>query len=209
MSDFYLTLPSHSSKNEYPDNTSNHFKIRLPHPIRLEGSGWKVGLSAVSLPDTQVSLPPLVTTNAEVPRPILAKYEWLRINGKSSTTKGVANFDGEDLKRVFHNVDGIGFMKSMMAFFQQRRIYNDNGPRQGATYLTDDGKKTYVDFYVEGDDLVIDNRSPPRIWGNDPDSVSTKSWPRGWVSSCGTMSWIATSWDPTSNKSSPKTPSPP
>ena len=54
MSDFYLTLPSHSSKNEFPDNTSNDFKIRLPHPIRLEGGGWKVGLVAVSLPDSQV-----------------------------------------------------------------------------------------------------------------------------------------------------------
>ena len=58
MSDsFYVTLPSHSSKNEFPDNTANHFKIQLPNPIRLERSGWKVGLCAISLPDPKNVLP--------------------------------------------------------------------------------------------------------------------------------------------------------
>jgi len=51
MSDFYLTLPSHSSLNEFPDNVSYHFKILLPRPIRLEGQGWKVGLMAITLLD--------------------------------------------------------------------------------------------------------------------------------------------------------------
>ena len=157
MSDFYVTLPSHSNKNEFPHNASNHFKIRLPHPIRLEGSGWKVGLSAIALPDAQVSIPPLVA--GQGPNPTLAKYEWIRINTRpSSTTAGVGTFDADDVDRVFYNVDGIGFMKSMMAFFQQRRIYNNDGPKQGASYVTSDGKKTYVDFFVEGEDLVIDNR---------------------------------------------------
>ena len=59
MSDFYLTLPSHSSKTEFPNNTSKSFNIRLPHPIRLEGGGWKVGLVAVSLPDPTSQVPPL------------------------------------------------------------------------------------------------------------------------------------------------------
>ena len=57
MSDFYLTLPSHSSTNEFPYNASNSFNIRLPHPIRLEGSGWKGGLAAISLPDLKNVLP--------------------------------------------------------------------------------------------------------------------------------------------------------
>ena len=153
-----MTLPSHSNKNEFPNNAANHFKIRLPHPIRLEGTGWKVGLSGIALPDTQVSIPPLITANVQRPIPTLAKYEWIRINGPSSTTAGVATFDADDVDRVFYNVDGIGFMKSMMAFFQQRRIYNQEGPKQGATYLTDDRKKTYVDFFVEGEDLVVNNR---------------------------------------------------
>ena len=58
---FYVTLPSHSSKNEFPKNTANHFKIRLPNPIRLEGSGWKVALSSNSLPDPKNVLPHWLT----------------------------------------------------------------------------------------------------------------------------------------------------
>jgi len=56
---FFVTLPSHSSKKEFPDNTSKAFKVRLPQPLRLIGDGWKVGLSSISLPDTNVDLTPM------------------------------------------------------------------------------------------------------------------------------------------------------
>jgi len=51
MSDFYIKLPSNGSKQEYPNNKSNSFKICLPEPIQL-GPNWKVGLTSISLPDT-------------------------------------------------------------------------------------------------------------------------------------------------------------
>ena len=54
---FYITLPSHSGKQEFPNKTSNHFKVRLPEPQRLNGSGWKVALSSISLPDPKNVLP--------------------------------------------------------------------------------------------------------------------------------------------------------
>lgn len=54
--EFYLSSPSHSNTNEFQNNRSNSFKIRLPRPIRLEGSGWQVGLSAISLPDVNINL---------------------------------------------------------------------------------------------------------------------------------------------------------
>ena len=81
---------------------------------------------------------------------------WVRIEG-SKNTKGSAKFDTNDLKQVFSNVDGIGFMKSMIAFFEQRRIYNDFGSKFGASYTTSNGKRTYIKFKWEGDELVIDN----------------------------------------------------
>ena len=68
MSDFYIKLPSNGSKQEYPNNKSNSFKIRLSEPIRL-GADWRVGLMNISLPDTNGVLPkftlndePLFTT---------------------------------------------------------------------------------------------------------------------------------------------------
>ena len=56
MSDFYIKLPSNGSKQEYPNNKSNSFKIRLPEPIRL-GPDWRVGLMSIPLPDTNGVLP--------------------------------------------------------------------------------------------------------------------------------------------------------
>ena len=115
-------------------------------------------MAAISLPDTQLSLPPLVPTDRQEPNHILAKCEWVRINSVSSTIKGADNFNTDDLKRLLYNVNGIGFMKSMIAFFEHSRIYNDHGPKQGAKYVTRDGKRTYVKFVWEGEDLIIGNK---------------------------------------------------
>lgn len=50
MSSFHLTLPSNGvSQKEFPNNTNNSWKVRLPQPITLEGE-WKVGLSSISYP---------------------------------------------------------------------------------------------------------------------------------------------------------------
>ena len=44
------------TEKEFPTNQANWFKIRLPQPLRLTGSQWQVGLSAISLPDTGVNI---------------------------------------------------------------------------------------------------------------------------------------------------------
>ena len=111
MSDFYLTLPSHSSKTEFPDNKSNHFKIRLPHPKKLEGSGWKVGLTAISLPDSHCRVP--VFTDGKDP---LFKMGWLRFLSNVYSTVD-RSYKPEDVLVNFDAVDGVGFMKSMVNFF--------------------------------------------------------------------------------------------
>ena len=53
---FYLTLPSHSSLQEFPQNVNNNFKVRLPTPIRLNGE-WKVALASISVPDPRNAIP--------------------------------------------------------------------------------------------------------------------------------------------------------
>ena len=153
MSDFYLTLPSHSSKTEFPNNKSNHFKIRLPHPKKLEGSGWKVGLTAISLPDSHSSVP--VFTEGQYP---LFKMGWKRMgpHGVSTVDK---NYTPEDVLVNFDSVDGVGFMKSMVNFFEQHRI-SDDGSDTNGTFgwkFTLSGKRTYIKFKWEGEELVTDN----------------------------------------------------
>lgn len=48
---FYVTLPSDSSRNYFPENTISHFITRLPTPIELRGE-WEVGLTEFIYPHT-------------------------------------------------------------------------------------------------------------------------------------------------------------
>jgi hypothetical protein len=51
MSHFYITLPSDSSANYYPDNTIARFVTKLPERIRLEGE-YEMGLAEIIYPHT-------------------------------------------------------------------------------------------------------------------------------------------------------------
>ena len=50
-----VTLPSSSSKSEFPNNKTSSYKIRLPYPLELNGK-WEVGLSSITLPDTYLEM---------------------------------------------------------------------------------------------------------------------------------------------------------
>ena len=54
QSSFYVTLMSHASTREFPQNHSSYFRNRLPKPIRFEGRGWQVGMVSLSLPTIPV-----------------------------------------------------------------------------------------------------------------------------------------------------------
>jgi len=49
MSRFYMTLPSNSSMDCYPDNSVARFTTKLNGVIELEGD-WEVGLTEISFP---------------------------------------------------------------------------------------------------------------------------------------------------------------
>ena len=55
MGDFYLTLPSNSSMDVYPNNTMANFKTKLPNRIELEGR-WEVGMVEMQYPHTWYNL---------------------------------------------------------------------------------------------------------------------------------------------------------
>lgn len=47
---FFITLPSFP-RPSFEDNTPASFKVRLPNRLSLEGSGWKVGLASITIPN--------------------------------------------------------------------------------------------------------------------------------------------------------------
>lgn len=50
MSQLYLTLPSNSSNDIYPNNTSASYTVRLHREILLESGEWEVGLAEIHFP---------------------------------------------------------------------------------------------------------------------------------------------------------------
>ena len=130
------------------------FKIRLPHPIRLQGSSWKVGLISMSLTDVKVHLPKLVDGNE-----ILFTRDWIMKYPSGALKFGRAHDDPNDLRAMVEYIDGVGFMKSMVTLFGQRRILNYQGPHLGSSYTASNGKRMYVKFRWDGDDLLTDNKS--------------------------------------------------
>ena len=153
---FYVTLPSHANRHEFPNNQANSFKIRLPQPLQLTGGGWQVGLSAISLPDARVNLYELVQKDGyimwtswdqDVPKPGGKDGEMV---GRNDSAQTLIN-DVQDLDWV---VDGVSFMKAAIAHLEQRR---KETAIQGGRFVNDQGKHMYVKFRWEGEDLLIDN----------------------------------------------------
>ena len=126
-------------------------------------------MSSISLPDARVTISSLSDEEGE-DKVVLAFTLWRRVEQPSSNiyTIGRASFNTEDLKEVFYNVSGVGFMESMIAYFERQRIYANNGPKLGSQYFDSDGKRTYVKFKWEGEDLVRDNKDVLKPYSNQP-----------------------------------------
>ena len=122
-SDFYFTLPSNSSLTDFPNNSSNDFKVRLPRPIRLQGN-WRVALATISVPDPKNALPSWLTNN--VP---LVTMSWYNADTSHLNKQFLAaSFHMSDLN---HYVDmtmitGIEFMRNVFHYFEKKRYFEDS-----------------------------------------------------------------------------------
>ena len=153
---FYVTLPSHANRREFPNNQANSFKIRLPQPLQLTGGGWQVGLSAISLPDARVNLYELVQKDGYMMSSIW-QQTYPKPGGKDGemiTRMGYAQTLINDVKDLDWVVDGVSFMKATIAHLEQRRMET---AIQGGRFVNDQGKHMYAKFRWEGEDLLIDN----------------------------------------------------
>ena len=154
---FYVTLPSHANRREFPNNQANSFKIRLPQPLQLMGGGWQVGLSAISLPDARVNLYELVKKDGYIistswdqdfPKPGGKDGEMV---SRADSARTLIN----DIQELDWVVDGVSFMKAAIAHLEQRP---KETAIQGGRFVNDQGKHMYyVKFRWEGEDLLIDN----------------------------------------------------
>ena len=106
---FYVTLPSHANRHEFPNNQANSFKIRLPQPLRLTEGPWQVGLSAISLPDRGVIIFNLLPSDQFV-----FGTSCYRLTSSAGRKVLSFNMKMDDLKEDDSTVDGVTFMKGFL-----------------------------------------------------------------------------------------------
>ena len=148
---FYMALPSHANRREFPQNQANSFKIRLRHPLHLPGGQWQVGLSVISLPDTRVNMYDLVKKGE-----LVLKIRWVQAIPPSVSQDSIdeAETNIDDLKKLDWIVDGVSFMKAAINHAEQQRRAK---AVLGGKFVNTSGQHTYVKFRWEGEDLLIDN----------------------------------------------------
>lgn len=82
---FYVALPSYV-RPEFPQNKTNAYKVRLATPLKLGGDGWRVGLAAVSLPNSRADLNRLMDrTQDDVILAARSRMQRLASNGNPHT----------------------------------------------------------------------------------------------------------------------------
>lgn len=117
---FYVTLPSHANKNEFASNQANSFKIQLPHPLHLPGSGWQVGLSSISLPNSKVNIYHLVNKNEYIVDTEWMKYVPKQEGGSTKLLTGSAVIMCNDAHGLVSVIDGVSFMKALINALEQK-----------------------------------------------------------------------------------------
>ena len=149
--DFYVTLPSDASTDEFQANAPNHFTVRLPRSLQLPGEGWKVGLSSLSLPDTRANLYRLVPKQQ-----YLFSLKWFVLrNGKRTKRRTTVQMD--DIDHLDSVVDGEHFMWAIIQHLEGQRRRG----RHGNLFVNDQALHWYVkwDWVRHGSevDLKINN----------------------------------------------------
>ena len=152
----YVTLPSHANRQEFPNNQANGFKIRLPHPLRLPGEGWQVGLSSISMPDTGLNLSHIVPYN----QPIFGT-SCVRKKKDATLIYQFHNMTMDALKDDDSIVDGVSFMKAYLRGLAQQQ--SQDFRRDYETVEKHGTEHTCLKFTWENEHLVLDNAKVFRV----------------------------------------------
>lgn len=117
---FFITLPSFP-RPSFENNKPGSFKVRLPNRLNLEGSGWKVGLASITIPN--------VCFLHELSNAGITDSNWL-MTVTNKTGKAGSNYKLKratvsigDLKLHKHNFsEGVDFFTLMVNILEERRF---------------------------------------------------------------------------------------
>ena len=182
-SSFYVTLMSHASTREFPENKPHHFRNRLPKPIRFVGRGWMVGMVSLSLPTIPVVGEDFVGNQ----EPLLYVRWHERVYDKDDQGDDVwwhqrreLSVKGQDMKDSWSSLTGPQFLKKLVVRYEQNRGRQTQPKNK---WTEDNGLKLYPTFeWTSEGDLLLNTsnvdykRQVARVsWGK---SLALKM---GWI----------------------------
>ena len=145
---FFITLPSFP-RPSFEGNTPSSFKVRLPNRLSLEGSGWKVGLASITIPN--------VCFLHQLEEAGIGDNDWL-MSITNKTGKVGSNYKMKravvtlgDMKVHKHSfTSGVDFFTMMSYVIQERRYQHlDLG------YRVEPEDWVPFTFKSEGDDYLL------------------------------------------------------
>ena len=133
---------------EFRNNTTSSFKVRLPVPLELKGEGWKVGLAAISTPDAGLDLSRLSDG--------LKNYVFMiytntvtTLSDLSSWYRHLSTVTIDDITGDPSITDGVSLMKALI-FKTQREAFQQVQTKSKRLYL-----KYQPRYKWEGEELVM------------------------------------------------------
>ena len=161
MKDFYVQLMSNSSTVEFPANSANSFKNRLPNPLQFREPGWKVGLASITYPTPPIR--PHQTHTFE-PDDVICKFEWtMRAITHDSSGSAIIvrphqylTITGQDLIDDRHLVYSDKSFMRYIVYRLRREVFMMENDRWESLRAPDD-KRFYPTFPWEGEQSLIDN----------------------------------------------------
>ena len=109
MKDFYVQLMSNASTTEFPANSANSFKNRLPNPLQFREQGWKVGLVNITYP-TPPTKPLSRPTHIFQPDDFICRFRWsmksLDMRGNVIVNRWTLILTGKDIIQPTYPITG-------------------------------------------------------------------------------------------------------
>ena len=116
---FFITLPSFP-RPSFEDNTGSSFKVRLPNRLTLEGSGWKVGLASITIPNMCFLTHLKDSGIQEKDNLITVDYKTTKPGQPDKIKKTLATLgDLKGHKHSFHS--GVDFFSLLVGILEERR----------------------------------------------------------------------------------------
>ena len=171
----YVTLPSHSSRKEFPNNQASSFKIRVAEP----------GLASMSIPDRGLNL----THITPYDQPVFLMSS-VRKKKDNSFDYKFHKLVLSELKEVDSIQDGVSFMKAIINWYQEQA--SQEFKREYESVDKEGDKHTYLKFTWDGEDLLLDNSKVIRkrfVGVNDTQPMFAFNSVLGIK-----MGWIRTDW---------------